>query len=56
MKFAILMGSSAMIYIPSFIKIASGILKLIVGTTQPAEFGTDDLLNRNHFLPVSPGI
>jgi hypothetical protein len=29
MKYAIKMGSAAMIYIPSFIKIGSGILKLI---------------------------
>jgi hypothetical protein len=29
------MGSGAMIYIPSFIKIGSGIQKLIGGDTQP---------------------
>jgi hypothetical protein len=31
MKYAVEMGSSAMIYIPSFIKIGSGIQKLIRG-------------------------
>jgi hypothetical protein len=31
MKYAVEMGSVAMIYIPSFIKIGSGILKLIRG-------------------------
>jgi hypothetical protein len=31
MKYAIWMGSGAMIYIPSFIKICSGIQKLIRG-------------------------
>jgi hypothetical protein len=31
MKYAIEMSSGAMIYIPSFIKIGSGIQKLIVG-------------------------
>jgi hypothetical protein len=31
MKYAVEMGSSAMIYIPSFIKIASGIQKLMGG-------------------------
>jgi hypothetical protein len=34
MKCAVDMGSSAMIYIPSFIKIGSGIQKLIGGGTQ----------------------
>jgi hypothetical protein len=33
MKFAVEMGSSAMIYIPSIIKIGSGIQKLIWGDT-----------------------
>jgi hypothetical protein len=33
MKCAIEMGSGAMIYIPSFIKIGSGIQKLITGDT-----------------------
>jgi hypothetical protein len=33
MKYAVDMGSGAMIYIPSFIKIGSGIQKLIVGHT-----------------------
>jgi hypothetical protein len=28
------MGSSAVIYVPSFIKVGSGILKLIEGNTQ----------------------
>jgi hypothetical protein len=32
MKYAVEMGSGAMIYIPSFIKIGSGIPKFIVGT------------------------
>jgi hypothetical protein len=31
MKYAVKMGSDAMIHIPSFIKIGSGILKLIEG-------------------------
>jgi hypothetical protein len=31
MKYAVEMGSGAMIYIPSFIKISSGIQKLIRG-------------------------
>jgi hypothetical protein len=31
MKYAVEMGSVAVIYIPSFIKIGSGILKLIEG-------------------------
>jgi hypothetical protein len=31
MKYAVEMGSGAMIYIPSFIKIGSGIQKLIEG-------------------------
>jgi hypothetical protein len=34
MKYAIEMGSRPMIYIPSFIKIGSGIRKLIGGDTQ----------------------
>jgi hypothetical protein len=34
MKYAIEMGSGAMIYVPSFIKIGSGIQKLIGGDTQ----------------------
>jgi hypothetical protein len=33
MKYAFAMGSCAMIYIPSFIQIGSGILKLIGGET-----------------------
>jgi hypothetical protein len=33
MKYAVEMGSGAMIYIPSFIKIGSGIQKLIGGYT-----------------------
>jgi hypothetical protein len=33
MKYAVEMGSGAMIYIPSFIKIGSGIRKLIRGDT-----------------------
>jgi hypothetical protein len=34
MKYAVEMGSGAMIYIPSFIKIASGIQKLMKGEIQ----------------------
>jgi hypothetical protein len=34
MKYAVEMGSGAMIYIPSFIKIGSGIQKLIGGDSQ----------------------
>jgi hypothetical protein len=33
MKYAVQMGSVAMIYIPSFIKIGSGIQKLVGGYT-----------------------
>jgi hypothetical protein len=36
MKYDIEMGSGAMIYVPSFIKIGSGIQKLIEGDTQAA--------------------
>jgi hypothetical protein len=36
MKYAVEMGSSAMVYIPSFIKTGSGIQKLIRGDTQTA--------------------
>jgi hypothetical protein len=36
MKYAIEMGSDAMIYIPSFIKIDSGIQKLIRGIDRQA--------------------
>jgi hypothetical protein len=36
MKYAIEMGSDAIIYIPIFIKIGSGIQKLIVGDSQTA--------------------
>jgi hypothetical protein len=34
MRYAVEMGSGAMMYIPSFIKIGSGIQKLMVGDTQ----------------------
>jgi hypothetical protein len=34
MKYAVAMGSGAVIYIPSFIKIGSGIQKLIRGDIQ----------------------
>jgi hypothetical protein len=37
MKYAVEMGSGAMIYIPSFIKIGSAIQKLIGGTTDSME-------------------
>jgi hypothetical protein len=36
MKRAVEMGSGAMIYVPSFIKIGSDILKLIAGDSQTA--------------------
>jgi hypothetical protein len=36
MKYAIEMGSGAMIYIASFIKIGSGIQKLVTGDKQTA--------------------
>jgi hypothetical protein len=36
MKYAVEMGSNAMIYIPSFIKIGSGIQKLIWEDSQTA--------------------
>jgi hypothetical protein len=38
MKFAIEMGSGAMIYIPIFIKIGSGIPKLIRGNTHSSKY------------------
>jgi hypothetical protein len=38
MKYAIEMGSDAMIYIPSLIKIGSAIQKLIGGYTDSMEF------------------
>jgi hypothetical protein len=34
MKYAVEMGSGAMIYLPNFIKIGPGIQKLIVGDSQ----------------------
>jgi hypothetical protein len=34
MKYAVEMGSGAMVYIPSFIKIGSGIQKFMRGNTQ----------------------
>jgi hypothetical protein len=37
MKYAAKMGSGAMIYVPSFIKIGSGIQKLIGGTHRHTE-------------------
>jgi hypothetical protein len=37
MKYAVEMGSSAMIYIPSFIKIGSGIQKFIRGIHRHAD-------------------
>jgi hypothetical protein len=39
MKYAVQMGSGAMIYIPSFIKIGSGIHKLIVGIRRHRQQG-----------------
>jgi hypothetical protein len=36
MKYAVVMGSGVIIHIPSFIKIGSGIQKLIGGDTQTA--------------------
>jgi hypothetical protein len=36
MKYAVEMGSCAVIYIPSFIKIGPGVQKLIRGDTQTA--------------------
>jgi hypothetical protein len=44
MKYAVKMGSGAMIYIPSFIKTGSGIKKLIRGDTQ-AHRQHDDLIS-----------
>jgi hypothetical protein len=40
MKYAVEMGSAAMIYIPSFIKIASGIQKLIRGIHRHTDIQT----------------
>jgi hypothetical protein len=37
MKYAVEMGSGAMMYIPSFIKIGCGIQKLIEGITDSTE-------------------
>jgi hypothetical protein len=47
MKYAVGMGSGAMIYIPSFIKIDSGIQKLIVGA------GGIHTQHRQHGNPIS---
>jgi hypothetical protein len=41
MKYAVGMGSGVMIYIPSFIKIGSGIQKLIGGYTDTETDGRD---------------
>jgi hypothetical protein len=41
MKYAVEMGSGAMIYIPSFIKIGSGISKLMVGVGEGIHRHTD---------------
>jgi hypothetical protein len=38
MEYAVKMSSGAMIYIPGFIKIGSGIQKLMEGDTQTASF------------------
>jgi hypothetical protein len=46
MKYAVEMGSGAMIYIPSFIKIYSGVQKLIREGTQ-----TDRQTDRQHVDP-----
>jgi hypothetical protein len=49
MKYAVEMGSDAMIYIPSFIKTGSGIQKLIRGDTQThRQHG--DLISQLSFL------
>jgi hypothetical protein len=39
MKYAVVMGSGAVIYIPSFIKIGSGIQKLIRGIHRHRQHG-----------------
>jgi hypothetical protein len=41
MKYAVEMGSGVMIYIPSFIKIGSGIQKFIEGYTHTQTDGRD---------------
>jgi hypothetical protein len=48
MKYTVEMGSGAMIYIPSFIKIGSGIQKLISGIHRQDE----DLINLFNFLKI----
>jgi hypothetical protein len=44
------MGSGAMIYIPSFIKIGSGIQKMIRGMHIKAHYQQGDLMNLLLFL------
>jgi hypothetical protein len=39
MKYAVEMGSGAMIYVPSFIKIGSGVQRFIGGTHRHREHG-----------------
>jgi hypothetical protein len=46
MKYVVEMGSGAMIYIPSFVKISSGIQKLIVG--REIHRYTDTQTSRQH--------
>jgi hypothetical protein len=48
MKYAVEMGSGAMIYVPSFIKIDSGIQKLLGGDTH-----TETQTRRQHRDPIS---
>jgi hypothetical protein len=44
MKYAVEMGASAMMYIPNFIKIGSGIQKLMAGYTDTQHGGRINLL------------
>jgi hypothetical protein len=44
MKYAIHMGSGAMMYIPSFIKIGSGLQKIIGGEDMQTQGHTDSMV------------
>jgi hypothetical protein len=51
MKYAVEMGSCAMIYLPSFIKIGSGIRKLIRGDTHTHR-ERPDLISLLYFFKI----
>jgi hypothetical protein len=55
MKYAVQMGSGAMIYIPSFIKIGSGVQRLIEGIhRQQGDFISLLLLSLSNLKQVPP--